>query len=136
MLERLAAVELKALAEKARAVREARDRMLTGVRDAAFAEAKPARGARNPTADLGLDAVPKDDPARVALEDALSALPAPALRELWAVVLVGRGDYGLKDWERALAEARSLLDVSAGLFMGVTDLHEHLTTVAYELESA
>jgi hypothetical protein len=133
MLEALVSVELKALADKARAVREVRDRILTGNRDDAFVEEKPARGVHNPTAELGLNVVPEHDPDRRALENTLSTLPQAALRELWAAVLVGRGDYGIKDWERAMAEANRLSDVGPELFMEVADLHEHLMKVVYEL---
>lgn len=134
MLERIAVEELRALADKASAVRDVRDRILTGVRDEALAEQKPARGPHNPSAELGLDLVPETDPARRALEEALSGLSPPALRELWAVVLVGRGDYAVKDWEQAVAEANRLRDVGTGLFMGMADLHEYLMKVVYELE--
>jgi hypothetical protein len=134
MLQALASDEVKALAAKARAVREVRDRMLTGIRDSAFAETIPARGEHNPAADLGLNVVPEDDPSRKALEDALSALPPSALRELWAIVLVGRGDYAAKDWERAVAETNRLADVGTDRFMEVADLHEYLVKAVYELE--
>lgn len=134
MFERLAVEQLRALAGKAGAVREVRDRTLSGTRDEVFVEEQPARGEHNPTADLGLDVVSEDNPARMALEEALSALPPAALRELWATVLIGRGDYGVKDWERAMAEANRLTDVGPDLFMGVADLHEYLMIAVYEHE--
>jgi len=134
MLQALASNEVKALAAKARAVRAARDRALSGIRNRTFAEPPPARGVHNPGADLGLDVLPKDEPSRKALEDALAALAPSARRELWALVLVGRGDYGAKDWERAMAEASRLPDVGPDQFMEVADLHEHLVKAVYELE--
>lgn len=134
MLEKLAIEQLRALADMADAVREVRDRMLTGVRDEAFVEAQPARGRHNPTADLGLDVVPANEPARLALETALAALPPAALRELWSVVLIGRGDYGVKDWQRAVAEASRLADIDPSLFMGLADLHGYLMKAVTELE--
>jgi hypothetical protein len=134
MLEKLASEHLRLLADKVAAVRAVRDRMLSPVRNAALVEEKPARGEHNPSANLGLDVVPESNPARMALEDALSALRPAARRELWAVVLVGRGDHSLKDWERALAEANRLTDVGTDLFMGVADLHENLMKVVDELE--
>jgi hypothetical protein len=133
MLEKLGAVQVKALAEKARAAREARDREITGIRDSAFGEPPPVRGPHNPTADLGLNIGPKDESHRKALEDALSAMPTAALRELWALVLVGRGDYGIKDWPRAITEV-TRAGVSIALFLEDADLHEHLMKAAYELE--
>jgi hypothetical protein len=134
MLEKLASEQLRTLADKAAAVREVRDRILSGVRDEAFIEAQPARGEHNPAAVVGLDVVPEDDPARSALEEALAALPPEALRELWSVVLIGRGEYGVKDWERAMAEANRLTGVGPGLFMEVADLHEYLMKAVSELE--
>lgn len=134
MLERLAVEQLRALAGKAGAVREVRDRTLSGIRDEAFIEEQPARGEHNPTADLGLDVVPEGNPARTALEEALSALPPAVLHELWSVVLIGRGDYGVKDWERAMAEATRLTDIGPDLFMGVADLHEYLMKAVSEIE--
>lgn len=136
VLEKLAALELRTLADRARAVREVRDRMVSGLDYDAFAEDSPARGEHNPGADLGLDVVPEDDPARTALEEALSALPPAALREVWAAVLVGRGEYQLSDWDRAMADAKRLTDVSTGMFMGVADLQGCLMRVVYELERA
>jgi hypothetical protein len=134
MFQALASNEVKALAAKARAVREARDRALSSIRDRTFAEPTPARGVHNPAADLGLDVLPKDEPSRKALEDSLAALPPSARRELWALVLVGRGDYAAKDWERAMAEASRLPDVGVSQFMEVADLHECLAKASYELE--
>jgi hypothetical protein len=134
MLEWLATVEVRTLADKACAARKARDRMLAGVRDMAFGEPKPARGEHNPAAAMGLNALPESDPHRRALVDALSALPPPARRELWALVLIGRGDYGLKDWDRAISEANRLSDTDASLFLEHADLHEHLMKAVYEIE--
>ena len=134
MLEWLASVEVRALADKARAARDARDRVLAGVRDAVLGEPKPARGEHNPAAAMGLDALFESDPHRRALAEALSALPPPARRELWALVLIGRGDYGLKDWDRAISEANRLSDTDASLFLEHADLHEHLMKAVYEIE--
>ena len=134
MLEKIAMLQVRALADQAFAAREARDRILTGVRDAAFGEQTPARGAHNPTAALGFDTLPETDPHRRALEKALSAFPVSARRELWAFVLIGRGEYALKDWERAMADVNRLPDVSVSLFMEQADLHECLTKAIYELE--
>jgi len=98
MLEQLGAEQLKALAHKAATLREVRDRMLRDIRDDALGGAPPARGEHNAAADLGLDIVPEGDPARRALREALASLSPAAMRELWAAVLIGRGDYAVKDW--------------------------------------
>jgi hypothetical protein len=134
MLEMLASVQARALAEKARAARESLDRMLAGVRETQLAEPRPLRGEHDPLADLGFDALPEDDPHRRALFEALSAMPLRALRELWALVLIGRGDYALKDWPQALSDAMQLPVIDPGLFMEQVDLHEYLMKAVYELE--
>lgn len=134
MLEKLASLSVKAIADKARAARDARDRILAGVRDEDIEEPQPARGEHNPTAALGLNVLPESDSDRQELEDALTALPPPVLHELWALVLVGRGDYGLKDWDRALAEAERLPDIDERLFLDQADLHELFMKALYELE--
>lgn len=134
MLENLACLQLKAFAAKARAVRKARDRILTRVRDDSLAEQKPARGAHDPAAELGLAVVPEDDPNRKALEAEISAMSDAVRRELWAATLIGRGDYGVKDWDRALGEAQRLTEVGPDLFLGVADLDDHLMKTVYEVE--
>jgi len=134
MLEKIASLQIRAVADRALAAREARDRILSGVRDAAFGEQRPARGAHNPAAALGLDTLSETEPHRKALEAALSAFPAPARRELWALVLVGRGEYALKDWERAMSDVNRLPDIGVGMFMEQADLHECLMKAVYELE--
>lgn len=136
MLEALASLQIKSLADKARALREARDRMLTSVREEAFGEPEPARGAHNPAGEIGLNVLPETDPHRTALVEALSELPPAALRELWALMLVGRGDYGLSEWDQALAEARRLQGLKVSLFLEQADLHNHLMKAAYEIERA
>jgi len=134
MLERIATVKIRVLAAKARAARDARDRMLTHIDDRAFHEPTSEREVRDPAADTGVDLRPESGPDRMALAEELSTLPVPALRELWALVLIGRGDYGLRDWGRAMAEANRLLEIDATLFMEQPDLHEHLMRAVYELE--
>jgi hypothetical protein len=134
MLEQLAAVQVRGLALKARAARDARDRVLAHVRDQAFREPKPERAGHDSAADSGVNVIPEANPERLALAKALSALPVPALRELWALMLIGQGDYGLKDWQRAIAEANRILDLDANMFMEQPDLHEQLMKAVYELE--
>lgn len=136
MLEKLASLSIRDLAEKARVARDARDRLIASVRDEDYEEPLPMRGERNPTAALGLYVLPESDASRRALEDALVAFPAPVLRELWALILIGRGDYGLKDWDRASAEAERLVDIDERLFLEQADLHEFLMKALFELEQS
>ena len=136
MLEQLAAMQVRDLAAKARVARDARDRVLAHVREEAFHEPKPERTGHDPAADSGVNVIPEANPERLALAKALSALPASALRELWALMLIGQGDYGLKDWQRAITEANRILDLDANMFMEQPDLHEHLMKAVYEIERA
>ena len=136
MLECLASVEIRALADKARAARDAAERLLHGVHDAEVGEPKPARRRPDQGPAIRLDLLAESDPHRRALVESLSALPPMARRELWALVLIGRGDYGLRDWERAMSEANRLSDIDASFFIEQPDLHEHLMKGVYELERA
>ena len=134
MFEALVSVQVRALAEKAEAAREAGEVKLRGVRDAAFGEPRPARRQPEPGADVALDMLSEGEPHRRALVDALSALPPPARRELWALLLIGRGDYGLAEWDLAVTEAARLPDIDPRLFLEQADLHDHLMKAVYELE--
>lgn len=134
MFEALASVQIRALAEKALAVREAGEEKLRGVRDAAFGEPRPARRQPEPGADVAVDALSEGEPHRRAFVEALSSLPLPARRELWALVLIGRGDYGLDEWDQAVMEAGRLSDFDARVFLEQPDLHDHLMKAVYEIE--
>jgi len=134
MLEGLALVQVRALADKAQAVRGAAERLLHGVRDAEVGEPKPARRRPDQGPAIRLDLLAESDPHRRAFVESLSALPPLARRELWALVLIGRGDYGLGEWEQAMSEANRLSDIDASFFIEQPDLHEHLMKGVYELE--
>jgi hypothetical protein len=133
MLERIAVAQIRRIAELARAARDARDRMLTPVGEADFGEPKVARGVHHPAAAFGLDPLPEDHPSRVALREAIAALPRAAQDELRALVLVGRGDFGARERERAVAEASGAPDAPLDFLTGQPDLHELLEKGLYEL---
>jgi hypothetical protein len=133
MLERIAVAQIRRIAELARAARDARDRMLTPVGEADFGEPKVARGVHHPAAAFGLDPLPEDHPSRVALREAIAALPRAAQDELRALVLVGRGDFGARERERAVAEASGAPDAPLDFLTGQADLHELLEKGLYEL---
>jgi hypothetical protein len=83
---------------------------------------------------LGLDPVPFDHPTRKALQEAIEALSTPARRELLALVWIAQGDYGAAQLAKAVADAASITDLSAGRFTSEADLHELLTKSLYELK--
>jgi hypothetical protein len=134
MLESLTVEDVKRISELAKAALDARDEILRPVRDQDFGQTKPARGTHDPAAALGLEPVPFDHPARKALQEAIDALSTPARRELLALVWIGQGDYGAAQLDKAVADAASITDLSAGRFTSEANLHELLTKSLYELK--
>ena len=133
MLERIAVAQIRRIAELARAARDARDKMLTPVGEADLGEPKVARGWHDPAAGFGLPPLPPDHPTRIALRDAVAMLPRDAQDEIRALVLVGRGDLGARDWQGAVAEAASAPDAPVDFLTGQANLHEYLEKGLYEL---
>jgi hypothetical protein len=134
MLEKINVAEVKHIAEMARAARDARDQMLDKVRDEDLGEPKPARGEHNPAGGLGLDPLPQDHPVRAALREAITSLTPSARAELQALLSVGQGDYAVKDWEQAVADASTVRDeVTIGTLIDEADLHQCLMKGLYEL---
>ena len=134
MLEKIKVVEVKHIAEMAKAARDARDQMLDKVRDEDLGELKPARGEHNPAGGLGLDPLPPDHPVRAALREAVMALPASGRSELRALLSIGQGDYAAKDWAKAVtAAATAPDDATAAMLLEEADLHQYLMKALYEL---
>lgn len=134
MLEKIAAEEVKRIAELAKAAREARDLMLEKIPDEALGEPAPAKGEHNPAAALGLDPLRPDHPARLALKGAIDSLPPDARRELLALMWIGRNGYGTADWERAMADATTPFEVTAETLMEEPDLSAFLLKGLYEMK--
>lgn len=137
MLHELEILEAKHIAELAAEARDARDRLLESVPEADLGEPQPARGEHNPAGSLGFDALPSDEPSRSALREAIEQLPPAVLRKIWALTLIGRGDYAAKDWDQAMAEAVPASDASLiDSLMTQADLHDYLMKGLYELKLA
>ena len=134
MLEKIAAEEVKRIAGLAKAAREARDRMLEKIPDGALDQPTPARGEHNPAAALGLEPLPADHPARLALKGAIDSLPSGARRELLALMWIGRNDYGTAEWERAMTDATTPFEVTADTLMEESDLSAFLLKGLYEMK--
>jgi hypothetical protein len=136
MLQQLTEEQAHQIAALARAVRKARDALLDNVPDEDLAEPPAARGEHNPTAAFALDPLPPDDPALAALQQALTALQPGARSELFVLMRMGQGDFGITDWDQALAEAALLGEetVVAALIEDL-DLHDHITKGLYEIGS-
>lgn len=136
MLEKIGAEEVKHIAWLAKAAREARDVMLEKVLGEAMGEPSPAKGEHNPAAALGLDPLPQDHPARIALKEAIDGLPSEGRRELLALMWIGRNDYGAADWERAIADATTAFEINAEILMEEADLSAFLLKGLYEMKLA
>jgi Protein of unknown function (DUF3775) len=133
MLERIAVAYVRRIAELAKVARDARDRMLVQVGESELGEPKVARGLHDPAAAFGLDPLPLDHPARLALHDAITALPRDAQDELRALLQIARGDFGAKEWERAVTQASGAPDAPVEFLTGQANLHEDLEKGLYEL---
>jgi hypothetical protein len=137
MLHEIEILETRRIAELGAAARDARDRCLTPVPEAELGEAPPARGAHHTAGSLGFWGVPKDEPAHLALREAIEALPSDIRRKLWAVMRTGCGDYARGDWDRALAAADNESDESiVGDLSEEVDLHDRLMKGLYEIGAA
>ena len=103
-------------------------------RAVALRDAEPARGEHNPAAAYGLNFLPVDHPDRVALREAIAGLTPEARQELRALVWVGQGEYAVKEWADAVADAAAgSEDIPADSFLDYPNLHECLTKGLYEL---
>jgi hypothetical protein len=135
MLEAITIEQAKHIADLAKEARSARDHALSELPERDLGEPKLGRGEHNPAAGIGFDPLPAGHPTRVALRNAIIALSDEARSELLALAWVGRGEYGVKDWQRAVPAATAIL-AAAGtdLLADEADLHEQLTKGLYELK--
>jgi hypothetical protein len=124
------------IAALAAAAREARDRMLTKVRDSELSELSPVRSAHNsdPEDVLGFAVLPDDEPALKRLREGIGLLPAQMRRTLWAVMQIGTGDYASGDWDAVRQEADNLSDQRISIDLADDpDLHDKMMKGLYEL---
>jgi hypothetical protein len=134
MLRQLTADQAHRIAALAKAARDARDAVLDNVPDEDLGVPPVARGEHNPTATLGFDPLPSDDPAIAALRQAVSALSPGARSELWVLMRMGQGDFAISDWDRALSEAALVGDETVtGAITEDPDLHDRITKGLYEI---
>ena len=125
------------IADLAAAARAARDRMLSQIAERDLGEPPPERGEGRPFAEVGLAALPPDEPARQALREAIDGLSDEARRGVWAVMRTGTGDYAGADWSLALAEAEAMPDDAIIVELAEeAELPERLAKGLYELGAA
>jgi len=134
MLYELEVLETRRIADLALDARKVRDQLLEKVPEADLGEPVPARGEHNLTGSIGLIEVLGSQPAVLALQQAIMALPRDIREKVWALACAGRGDVGIDDWEETVASAvlRTDDDITADL-VGEPDLHEHLRKGLYML---
>lgn len=136
-LKHLETDQARFIALLAKAARAERDAMLGHGPDRNMSEPAAARGERNPSAALGFDPLPADNPQMKALRDALTSLPEPARSELYVLMRVGQGQVAAKQWHRGLQEAQLLGDATiTGALIEDPDLPAHVLKGLYETDRA
>ncbi|MGB8275836.1 MAG: DUF3775 domain-containing protein [Alphaproteobacteria bacterium] len=135
MLQHVTAEQVKEIARLAREARAARDRMLSEVPGDELGQPKPARGVHNPAAALGFRPLSPKNPARAALERAVSGLSAEAAAELRALMWIGREeDYGANELGKAYAASMAAPEPVLASLLDRADLHDVLMKALYEIE--
>lgn len=133
MLKSFTNADARRIADLAKTARQARDRILSEVAEDKFGEPRPARGEHDPTSGIGLQPLPLDHPARIALEQAVASLPDEARWELQALVWIGSGDYGAEQWENAVSAASTSAGASTQALADIANLHEQIAKGLYEI---
>ena len=120
------------LADKAVAERQS---FLAGMRNIDLGEQRNERGSRNPTDLDSLNILPDGiNGAFGQLKQMLEGLSPDQRCELRAVMMIGRGDFAGKEWERALDEACRAPDWSHYQDIAErVDLHDYLMKGLYEM---
>jgi hypothetical protein len=138
MLKDLTTDQARLVARLAKAARAQRDTLLGNTAEDDLAkEMNPARGEHNPAAALGFDPLSPSASQVLELREAIATLSPMARSELYALVRIGQGDLGAKEWLRGLSEASLLGDETiAAAIVEDPDLHDHIMKALYEAERA
>ena len=138
MLKDLHVGQARFIALLANTARMQRDALLGNVAEDDLDGPMPGRGEHNPTAELGVEPLPAGASKPAAdLREAISSLPEPARRELYALVRIGQGHLAAKKWPHGLSEAEMLGDnaITAAI-VDDPDLHDHVMKGLYEAKLA
>ena len=128
-IRRIAQLALKAGA--------AQDRAFVNAAVLELDEPHPPQAEGRPVNDLGLAALPDDEPTVRALREAIEAASDDLKRKLWAVSRIGSGDYAANQWEQAIADADHLTHSAfISELADEADLHDRLMKGLYELALA
>jgi hypothetical protein len=134
MLNDNEAAEIRRFAELAQAAGEAHHRAFLNAAELDLDEPHPPQGEARPANDLGLAALPDDEPAIRALREAIEAAPDDIRRKLWAVMRIGAGDYAADQWDEAIEDAAQLAHSAfISELADEADLHDRLMKGLYEL---
>jgi hypothetical protein len=133
MLKELNADQAQFVAILAKAARAQRDQLLGNVAEDDLGGVVPGRGEHNPTAALGFEPLSPEAPQTSALRDAIATLSPAARSELYALMRIGQGHLGARQWHRGLTEATRLgTDTVTAAIIEDPDLHDHITKGLYE----
>jgi Protein of unknown function (DUF3775) len=134
MLNDNEAGEIRRIAQLAQTAGEAQDRAFVNASVLELDEPHPPQAEGRPVNDLGLAALPDDEPRVRALRDAIEGASDELKRKLWAVSRIGSGDYSAGQWDQAIEDA-ALLPHSAFIseLADEADLHDRLMKGLYEL---
>lgn len=137
MLNMLKRRQARFIALLAKVARDERDALLGNIPEKDLGEPKPGRGEHNPTAALGFEPLPGDSAQILALREAITGLSRAARSELYALMRIGQGHLGAKNWDRGISETELIGDeaITVSLTEDV-DLHDHLLKGLYELKTA
>ena len=134
MLNENEAGDVRRIAELALKAGEAQDRAFVNASVLELDEPHPPQAEGRPVNDLGLAALPDDEPAVRALRDAIDGAADDFKRKLWAVSRIGSGDYAANQWDQALADADHLAQSAfISELADEADLHDRLMKGLYEL---
>jgi hypothetical protein len=126
--------DIRRIAELAQKAGEAQDRAFVNASVLELDEPHPPQAEARPVNDLGLAALPDDEPAVRALRDAIEGASDEFRRKLWAVSRIGSGDYSADQWGQALADADHLAHSAfISELADEADLHDRLMKGLYEL---
>ncbi|WP_207460315.1 DUF3775 domain-containing protein [Azospirillum sp. SYSU D00513] len=135
MLKQISVATVKQAADLADKAVNERESFLSGMRNIDLGEQRNERGSRNPTDLDSLSILPDGAGAAFGqLKQMLEELSPEQRCELRAVMMVGRGDFAGKEWDRALDEASRAPDASHYQDIAErVDLHDYLMKGLYEM---
>ncbi len=133
MLKELSVARVRFIGHLVNAARTQRDSILGNVAEANLGGVIPGRGEHNPTAEFGFEPLAAGSSQTEALREAVASLSPLARQELYALMRIGQGDLGAKQWHRGLVEAEALGDETVfAAIMENADLHDQLAKGLYE----